>query len=371
MLSKRQVERIKVEAAIKSNPDLAFFHYNSIMGYFNYKKNARFAIIAGARQAGKTYWVQNKFIKANLKHKVPYYHIRLKESSTKKLLANGGEKLIDPALRRKYNLHTITKGNDVYRVKLDKNGKVIKGSEVLLCRVLALSTFYADKGVEMFDHEFLDKNQFNSYNILMDEFSPEKSERSSGDICYQFVNQLENILRNTKRRIRCFMLCNAVEECNDIMAGLFNFIPETFGKFWLDSKKAIVLNLEPTDAYLKMRSESVADLLMPTASTFTNQITTDTTLVYKGRLTTPKTIIKFDKDKSKWFVIWDNGIIAQYNGEKVNNIISMRPYIDEMFVVKSRDAVIMQFDTRGFLYKNLITFKKFQQQIQLIKPRGK
>ena len=47
----------------------------------------------------------------------------------------------------------------------------------------------------------------------------------------------------------------------------------------------------------------------------------------------------------------------------------MRPYLDEVFVVEQRDNVIKQFDYRGYMFRNLITFKQFQKEIELIKPR--
>lgn len=47
----------------------------------------------------------------------------------------------------------------------------------------------------------------------------------------------------------------------------------------------------------------------------------------------------------------------------------MRPYLDELFNTQVRDNIISLFDTRSFKYANLITFKKFQKEIELLKPR--
>ena len=57
-----------------------------------------------------------------------------------------------------------------------------------------------------------------------------------------------------------------------------------------------------------------------------------------------------------------------YKGEK-SDVIAMRPYLDEVYSVDNQRNIILLFDTRSFKYRNLITFKKFQKQIQLIKPR--
>lgn len=346
-----------------------FYNLNSIMGYMNTQKNCRFCILLGGRQAGKSYSVMHYAIKQFIKYGVSCYWVRLNEASTKKLLSNNAEKLVDPDLRRKYHLTLRTIGNSVYSVKLDKDGNIIKGSKKLFCIVMALSTFYADKGNGYYDKDYLQLNPKNKYIICLDEFQKEKTEKSQGDVCYQFVNQMENILRNTKERIKIFLIANAVQECSDIMAGCFNFIPEKFGRYYLARKHAIIDYMQPTEAYKEMRKGSIADILMPEASTFTNEIKIDTSLVYKGRLTTPQSIIKFSKDKTKWFTLWNNGVIARYNGERKNSVVAMRPYIDEFYDVELRDNIINIFDTRSFKYKNLITFKIFQMEIQQLKPR--
>lgn len=49
----------------------------------------------------------------------------------------------------------------------------------------------------------------------------------------------------------------------------------------------------------------------------------------------------------------------------------MRPYLDERFNTEQVNGMISMFDTRSFLFRNLITFKKFQSELELLKPRGK
>ena len=159
-----------------------------------------------------------------------------------------------------------------------------------------------------------------------------------------------------------------MEESSDILCA-FNFIPETWGVFKLKKKRAVIHNIPPTDAYLKRRSGTIADILMPKASTFTNKIDTDTSLITKQRLKEPQYVIKFRKDPATWFTVWDNNIIKKYNGEK-KPILAMRPYLDELYSVDRQRQVIQLFDTRSYLFTNLITFKEFQKQTLLLKPRG-
>jgi len=343
-----------------------FYRLQSILGY----DWAIFYFLLGGRQAGKSYATTDFFIRQWRKYKRPFYWLRLTEASQKKLLQNNAEKLIDPDLRRIYNLDLVTSGNNVYEVtkrsKPDKDGKTKIIKKELMCRVLALNTFYNDKGSGYFDKDFLnDPKMF--YNICLDELAREKDEKKSFDIVYAFTNQLENLVRNTKQRIRVICIGNTLEEASDIMAA-FNFIPEKFGRYKLHSKRAVVEYMEPTEAYQKMRKGSIADILMPTASTFTNKIRTDYSLVNKKRLVHPNYLIKFDKEEDTWFTVWDDGVIAPYNNEH-KSAIYMRPYIDGFYDKNVAQEIINTFDARGYHYKNLVTFKLFQKEISLLKPR--
>ena len=131
----------------------------------------------------------------------------------------------------------------------------------------------------------------------------------------------------------------------------------------------MIENIEPTEKYKERRKGTIADILMPTASTFTNKQESDNTLIDKRPLITPLYVIKFTKDKSNWFTVWNNGIIAKFNGEK-KRVIAMRPYIDEVYNVDQVKNILELFDTRSFHYRNLITFKQFEQQLSLLKPRN-
>lgn len=338
-----------------------FYRLQSILGY----QWAIFLFLLGGRQAGKSYATTDFFLRQWKKYGRPFYWLRLTEASQKKLLQNNAERLIDPDLRRKYNIDLITNGNNVYEIiKRDDKGKIIE--KKLMARVLALNTFYNDKGSGYFDKDFLDDPKM-YYNICLDEMNRELNEKKSFDIVYAFTNQLENLVRNTKTRIRVICIGNTLEEASDILS-TFNFLPEKFGRFKLKSKRAVVEYMEPTEAYKKMREGSIADILMPTASTFTNSIKTDYSLVNKSRLIKPQNVIKFSKDESTWFTVWNNAIIAPYNGEKVP-VINMRPYLDGYYSQDIMMSVITIFDSRGYQYKNLVSFKLFQKNIELLKPR--
>ena len=343
-----------------------FYNLRPILGNANW---AIFYVLVGGRSAGKSYAVTNFFVDQWKKKGIPFTWLRLTEAQARKLLQNGAEKLIDPDIRRKYDLDLVTSGNNVYEVtkrsEPDKNGKTKILEKKLMARVYALSTFYKDKG-SLYDKDFLNDPKMR-YNVAIDEFERDQNEKNSFDITYSLVNQLETLFRETKDRIKIFFMGNTLEDASDILCA-FNFIPEQFGTFKLKKKRCVIQNIEPSDAYKKRRAGTIADILMPQASTFTNKIDTDTTLITKKRLIEPNYIIKFTKYKNEWFTVWDGNVIRKYNGEK-KPVIAMRPYLDEVYNAQSQKNIITLFDTRSLLFTNLITFKEFQKQVELLKPR--
>ena len=346
--SKNVVLKEKIKK--KQMRDSEWYGIRSILGYYNW---AIFYIILGAREAGKSYSVMDFMVRQWKKYGIPFIWLRLNEASMKKMLVNNAEKFVDADLVRKYGLKLKVKGNNVY------------DDEKKMATILALSTFANDKGVALFDNDFL-KEAVMKYHICLDEFQLEKTQRSQGDIAYQFVQQLENLVRSTKTKTRVFLIGNTLEEASDILT-LFNYIPEEFGRYKLKSKRAVIDYLPPTEKYLTRRKGTVGDILYGEHSNFTNKIDFDRTLVNKSRLIRPTATIHFSK--TVIFTIWDGKTIAEYNGEQTKTKIAMRPYIDLIFDSKLRDQIIYNFDSRGYLYKNLITNKKFQKEISLIKPR--
>lgn len=343
-----------------------FYNLRPILGNANW---AIFYVLVGGRSSGKSYAVTNFFVDQWKKKGIPFTWLRLTEAQARKLLQNGAEKLIDPDIRRKYDLDLVTSGNNVYEVtkrsEPDKTGKTKIIEKKLMARVYALSTFYKDKG-SLYDKDFLNDPKMR-YNVAIDEFERDQNEKNSFDITYSLVNQLETLFRETKDRIKIFFMGNTLEDASDILCA-FNFIPEQFGTFKLKKKRCVIQNIEPSDAYKKRRAGTIADILMPQASTFTNKIDTDTTLITKKRLIEPNYVIKFTKYKNEWFTVWDGNVIRKYNGEK-KPVIAMRPYLDEVYNAQSQKNIITLFDTRSLLFTNLITFKEFQKQVELLKPR--
>lgn len=271
----------------------------------------------------------------------------------------------------KVQLKTCTLGNKVYtyeekKIKC-KNGseRVEKVNKKEFCRVMACSTFYNDKGIGYFDNEFKGE-----YVCVLDEMNREQNEKNTFDIVYGFCNQLENVLRSTKTNVRIIMIGNTLEEASDLLANL-NFIPDSFGRYKLKRKKAVVDYIRPNEAYLERRKEATANMMMGNASTFTNEIEIDRSLlVNKRKRTSPQSVIKFTKSYDSWFTLWNDGIISDYNGEK-KGVIAMRRYLDEQYNSELVSSIFDRFDVRAFKFTTLATFKNFQKQMKLLKPNAR
>ena len=350
-----------------------WYNLRPVLGCANW---AIFYVLLGGREAGKSYSVTNFLVDQFVNKGIPFVWMRLTDTQSRKLLTNNAEKLVDPDLKRKYNLNLRTVGTNVYNVITEtktikhRDGTTEEKETIiekkLMARVLSLSTFYTDKG-SIFDKDFLNDPNMR-YNIAVDEFQQEKGEKRTFDILYAFTNQLENLVRSTKDRIKVFLMGNTLEEASDILCA-FNFIPEQWGTYKIKKKRCVIQYIEPSEAYLKRRKGTIADILMPEASTFTNKIETDKTLITKQRLKSPTAIIKFSKMKSDWYTIWDGNIVCKFNGEKGKRVIAMRPYLDEVYNQDWVNQTLLLFDTRCLQFRNLITFKRFQAELALLKPR--
>ena len=344
-----------------------WYTVNSIFG----NDWAIFFALLGGREAGKSYsamkWgVENKLKKGD---KFKFYWFRLTEAAANNLLADGGSKLVDPDLKAKYEINTFRKNHTIYTYtpveRETKNGKVVKEKTNVkeFCEVLACSTFYNTKGVGYFDNTF-----DGEYYIVLDEMNREMSEKNNFDIVYNFVNLLENIVRSTKTRIKVVMIGNTLDEASDILCA-FNFLPDGFGRFKLKSKRCVIDYIMPNENYKERRKGTVADLLMSDASTFTNEMKADRSLLVNKRLRhRPIYVIKFKESKDTWFTMWNDNIIAPYNNEQ-KGIISMRRYLDEIYQQDLVDIVINMYDARKLKFVNLACMRKFSKELRLLKPQ--
>lgn len=311
---------------------------------------AMFYCILGGRMTGKSYALA-EFL-CNQKRKkgdqVKNYWLRISDTSIKYMLANKAEKLIDPDLVRKYHLELSTKGMNVYN----------RGEMFIQC--MPLSAMGKLKGVAFFDKDFTGE-----INIVLDEFQLEQGERrTSFDILYNFIGMVENIARTTKNKIRIFLVGNTLEEASSILKA-FNFLPESFGRFYLRRKRCIIENIAPTEEYLADRKGSAADILGgDQMSNYTNELKKDLSLISKERLSNPQYLIRFGKTNDSCFIVWEGSVVTRYKGQPIKNVIGMKPYLDTLYNPERKQVVIDMFDARAYKFNTLITLSYFQGELQ-------
>lgn len=345
-------KRIKVSKATKQALYEAkeWYTIRSLLG----NQWANWFIMAGARERGKTFSVQDYVLNAyfNPKSKlfgVPFYWMRLNDIAVKNMLMNNGAKMFEPLLVRKYGLQDIKVRGDTIYIK----GKV-------LCYVFGLSVAYNNKGSALFD-----KKNFKGANIIVDEVALEKGQRRTFDVCYNLKMQIENIVRSERNNVKVFMMLNNTEECPELMA-MFGFIPVEFGVYKLKRKHCVIDYIPNNEAYEKRRKTALANEIDTGTGNFTNKLVRDIESLYKGRLNKPTYIVKFTKDMGDWFTVWDSKVICPYNGEKVQSI-AMKRYINDTFLPELRDSVIEQEDVRHYKYKDILTQSLFRKNMEFIK----
>ena len=114
---------------------------------------------------------------------------------------------------------------------------------------------------------------------------------------------------------------------------------------------------------------------MPNASTFTNKKVFDKSLLYGGKLYKPSIIVDFGSP-DEIYTLWQadpssgigNLVVKQYDKEKLDTVIAMRPYIDGRTYDGIRmKNVINAFDKRGFKFRDLITQQRFTQSLSKVR----
>ena len=351
-MSKKTLEgaRKDLKRAQKRKANARFYNLNSLLG----NDWAMFYCICGSRMTGKSYALTDFLCrrKHNLGDMCKNYWLRISETSTKALLANKAQNLVDPDLQRKWDLELSTKGAEVYN-----HGKQFM-------TVLPLSQFGKLKG-----QAYYDKDYEGEYNLVLDEFQLETGEKATSfSILYAFIAMIETIARTTKNKIRIFLVGNTLEEASTILKA-FNFLPQSFGRFYLKSKKCVIDNIEPTEEYFKDREGSAADILGgKSMSNYSNELSKDVSMIYDGPLKTPTGLIKFSKDPSDWYAIWNGNVIRRYRKEQVgkDKIVAMWPGLDVPYSMEKRKMVVDLFNAKYWKFKNLIDQSYFKDALSAI-----
>ncbi|MCQ2053087.1 MAG: phage DNA encapsidation protein [archaeon] len=352
-LANDKKRRLKEARYVHKQARSRYYNLNSIMGI-----PSIFKIIIGPRKTGKSYAVMDMMLRKHTKHPndTKIYWMRISETSTKAMLANKANKLIDPDLYRKYNCDITTKGSTVFN-----HGKV-------LMEVLPLSGFAKLKGTAFYDKDFLFNHpKHGHYYLILDEFILEQGEKSTSfDTLYAFQQMCENIARTTKDKITVILLANNVQEAEGIMRS-FDFVPLHTGRFKLRSKSCVIDVLPATEEYLEDRKGSIAQILGGGDGNYSTDYVRDMSLIYKGPIYKPTTIIKFSKNSNNWYTVYDGKIIRKYNKEKIHNVIAMRPYIDERYNKELVLSIFELYDAQTLQFANLSTQSYFKNDLQKLR----
>ena len=344
--AKRRIK--EAEAARKR-----YYTIRSIFGY----NDVYFYLLLGGRGAGKSYTVLDRFLRDYKTKGIPFYWMRLTDRIAKELLQNNAAKFIDKDLVRKYDLELTVKGCEVF----DHGNK--------MAEIMGISAFYNMKGTATYDSGWR-----KGYNICLDECQREVGEAVRFDISYSLVNSLENYVRKEKEKLRIVFICNYTETCADVL-NLFNFIPEKWGRYHLAAKKAVLDFLPPTEQYEAMCKGSVANILMPNASTFTNQKVFDKGLLNQSRKTRPIIILDFNNPDEK-YTIWETqsglNTISMWDGNLrlPNSTYAMVPFCDGLTYNPDNLKLFQKkWDNRALKFDCLVAQQRFALSLARAKKR--
>lgn len=345
--------------AQKARANARFYNLNSMLG-----NHCPFYIIIGGRMTGKSYAGAEFLVKQKreLKDNCQNIWLRISDVSVNLMKQNKCKAFIDPDIQRRYKLDLSSKGSYIKNKKKD------------WMIVQSLSEFSKMKGLGLYDKDYRGWT-----NIVFDEFQLEQGEkRTSFDILYNFIGTLENNVRTRLDKVRVFLFGNTLEEASSILKA-FNFIPKTFGRFYLHrfnkyTRKrelyAVIDNLEPTEEYLKERYNSLASMLGgDLLSNYTNELTQDLELIKKKRCVRPSGIIKFSKYHDDWFTIWDGNYIKKYNREDVKNDFAMIPHLPSPYNTEKMQWVRDMYNARAFNFNTFITQQYFVDNMKKVFKR--
>ena len=371
---KKALKEVKEERLAKLEDKLGLYYtMHSVLGVHWW--NWLWSI--GARGRGKSYAGVDTVLDFGKKYgqeNVKCYYFRISDLSVKSMLANKARKAIDAKLVRKYDLDITTKATTIYN-----RGKPLMDFYALV------SAAKTGKGVAEYDPDFLNQYYKDGKKrfifIIIDEFMMAEGveKKSVGNPVDQFKIFIENILRDQEqlpyRAVMIMGFANSVSECNDFLAQLAGFIPETPGRYYLKRKHMIVDNIPNSKAYLEKRKKSIgADIMdYDNDANYTNVVKRDLeSLMNKGRqLIRVTTLLKFSKDPKDWFCVYDGRYIRRYRGETVNKnlIVGMKRHLDNFFDPDIVKDVFEMYDARAYIYADLISQATFAAQLKLLKKQ--
>lgn len=363
-------QKLRTEKRNKNFKDFLYLSPNFIFSYTNMSN----FVLTAVRGIGKSVIsVETAII---LKRKYGYenvkcFYFRLTDQSVKIMLANRAAKAVDPFLIDKYNLEITCKNNIIY-----DHGKPLIEFYPLV------SAGSKGKGVNLYDCNWFTKPHRYIVTIWDEFLMAEGIEKKSlGDPVAQYRIYMEAILRDAQRMpyqaVINFLLANSVSECAPVTGALFNYIPnpKETNRVKLTRKHTLFWNCPVTEAYKEKRKKSYnADILdLKNDVNYTNEVQRDLALIKPKRTRVRKVtlLIKFSKNPTDWFCLYDNKYIRRYRGECVKKsiILPMIRYLDELYDPDLAKLVFDRYDARNFYYADLMSQALFTTKLKLLKAK--
>ena len=361
----------------QKNKEFANFLYLSPSLPFSYTHISNFVYTA-VRGIGKSVISVETAIILARKYgyeNVKCFYFRLTDQSIKTMLQNKAEKAIDPYLIDKYNLEITCRNNIVY----DHGKKLIEFYPLV-------SAGSKGKGVNLYDCNWFPKKPGDPKRYIItiwDEFLMAEGveKKSIGDPVKQYNIYMEAILRDAERMpyqaVINYFLANSVSECAPVTGALFNYIPNPTNHkiVKLTRKHTIFWNVPVTEKYKQKRAKSYnADIFdYENDPNYNNIVKRDLELIKPKQVKIQKVtnLIKFSKQKTEWFCVYDNKYIRKYRNEaiKKDKTIAMYRYLDELYDPDAAKLVIERFDVRNYMYCDLMSQAMFQSQLKLFKSK--
>lgn len=369
----------------KNNARVMKSEYLSSRPMMGYDKRYVHFIFAGARGRGKSVLALDAPIASCKKYGYEnnkIFFFRLADLSIKALLQNKAANLIDPLLVNRYKMDISRKGNTVY----DHGKKLLE--------VYSLASAAKMKGQALYDADYLNHRPPDPKTgkpvkrfiwLILDEFQIaeglENKGAASKSTAKLWKMYTEIIARDQQfldyPAIRCIYLANTVAECSTFTSEMWGFYmpPGDFKIKKCPRKNAVFFNVPNSDKYIQKRKNSIMGSItdFENDSNYSNQIAMDMTMIKpkKTRLIKVTYLIKFTKDPSDWFCLYDGKYLRKYRGESVSKdrLIPMRRHIDEVYTVETVNDIFERYDVKAFMYADVISMACFKARMTEIKAK--
>jgi hypothetical protein len=386
MTIKEERERARKQQRIEAgNTKVMKSEYLSSRPMMGYDRRYVHFIFAGARGRGKSVLALDAPIASCKKYGYEnnkIFFFRLSDMSIKALLQNKASNLIDPILIDKYKMEITRKANVVF----DHGKKLLE--------VYSLASAAKMKGQALFDYNFLNNRPIDPKTgkpvkrfvwLILDEFQMaeglENKSAATRSTAALFKMYTEIITRDQQfldyPAVRCIYLANTVSESSTFTSEMWGFYmpPGDFRIKKCPRKNAVFFNVPNSERYIEKRKASVMGSItdFENDSNYSNQIAMDMKVIKpkKTRLMRVTYLIKFSKNPSDWFCLYDNKYLRKYRGESIkkDKVIAMRRHIDEVFNSALITDVFDRYDVKDYMYADIISMACFRARMSELKAK--